>query len=185
MIRAGRPSLVRILAGKWKGRRLDVPVGARPTSGRARSALFDLLGPDRIADARVLDLFAGSGAVGLEAISRGAARAVLVEADARALEHTLARLGDPGGQVRIAPGPAVSAIAALAREAERFDVVFADPPYGRGAEEELGQVAGLLDPAGVLVVQADAGSSPATPQRMRALRSRAYGRNVFHFFEIL
>jgi 16S rRNA (guanine966-N2)-methyltransferase len=186
MIRAdSRASLVRILAGKWKGRRLDVPVGARPTSGRARAALFDLLGPDRIAGARVLDLFAGSGAVGLEAVSRGAVRAVLVEADPRALERTLERLGDPEVQVRIAPGPAASAIAALAREAERFDVVFADPPYGRGAEGELDRIAALLDPAGVLVVQADADSTPGAPQGMRALRSRAYGRNVFHFFEIL
>lgn len=182
--RGGR-SLVRILAGRWKGRRLDVPVGARPTSGRARASLFDLLGPDRIAGARFLDLFAGSGAVGLEAVSRGAALAVLAEADAAALTRTLARLGDPDGQVRIATGTAASAIAALERAGERFDVVFADPPYAHGAAGELGGVAALLAPGGVLVVQTDADSAPPAPAGTRALRSRAYGRNVFHFFEIL
>lgn len=184
MTRAGGSSLVRILAGRWKGRRLDVPAGARPTSGRARASLFDLLGPDRIAGARFLDLFAGSGAVGLEAVSRGAALAVLVEADARALALSLARLGDPEGRVRVAAGTAAAAIAALERAGDRFDVVFADPPYALGAAGELDGVAALLAGGGVLVVQADADSVPAAPRGTKAVKCRAYGRNVFHFFEI-
>lgn len=179
------PSLVRILAGAWKGRRLDVPEGARPTSSRARAALFDLLGPDRIAGSRFLDLFAGTGAVGLEAVSRGAAATVLVEADARALAKTLERLGEPAERVRLAAGPAASALAALERSGERFDVIFADPPYARGAEGEVPRAAALLAPGGVLVVQSDAKSAPSTPPGLKALRPRAYGRNVFHFFEIL
>lgn len=179
------PSLVRILAGAWKGRRLDVPEGARPTSSRARAALFDLLGPHRVEGARFLDLFAGTGAVGLEAVSRGAGAAVLVEADAGAIGRTLERLGEPGERVRLAAGTAASALAALERSGERFDVIFADPPYARGADGELARAAVLLSPGGVLVVQTDAGPAPVTPPGMRALRARAYGRNVFHFFEIL
>ena len=155
---------MRILAGAWKGRRLDVPEGARPTSSRARAALFDLLGPDRIAGARFLDLFAGTGAVGLEAVSRGAARAVLVEADARALAKTLERLGEPAERVRLAAGPAASALAALERSGERFDVIFADPPYASGRRKaRLARAAALLAPGGVLVVQSDARSAPSTP----------------------
>ena len=185
MSRRPAASLVRILAGAWKGRRLDVPEGARPTSSRARAALFDLLGPDRIDGARFLDVFAGTGAVGLEAVSRGAAEAVLLEADPRAIARTLDRLGEPGERVRLVPGPAASALAALARGDERFDVVFADPPYARASDGELGRAAVLLAPAGLLVVQTDAPGAPATPPGTRPLRARAYGRNVFHFFEIL
>ncbi len=181
----GAASLVRILAGRWKGRRLEVPPGARPTSARARASLFDLLGPDRIDGARVLDLFAGSGAVGLEAVSRGAAAAVLVEADAGAIARTLARLGDPEGRVRVAAGRAAAAIAALGREGERFDVIFSDPPYDREPDGDLEGVGALLAPGGVLIVQADANRATAPPPGMRELRSRAYGRNVFHFFGVL
>ena len=80
-----RPS-VRIIAGRWKGRRLAVPDGARPTSDRAREALFSIL-QKRIPGAKVLDLYSGSGAVGLEAVSRGAARALLVEKSASVLRE--------------------------------------------------------------------------------------------------
>ena len=122
---------MRIQAGKWKGRRLEVPETARPTSGRARAALFDLLGPERIANARVLDLFAGSGAVGLEAVSRGAAAAVLVDADASAVASTCARIGAAPGEVRVVVGrrPRPPWPPSLGG-AERFDLIFADPPYG-------------------------------------------------------
>jgi 16S rRNA (guanine966-N2)-methyltransferase len=182
------PGAVRIQAGKWKGRRLEVPAGARPTSGRARAALFDVLGPDRLANARVLDLFAGSGAVGLEAVSRGAASAVLVESDARAVSRTCARLAAPPEQVRVVAGEAGPALAALSRSGEKFDLVFADPPYGAGVAEvsrALDGASGLLAAGGVLVVQADEGETVRPPKDLRPAAKRAYGRNVFHFFAFL
>jgi len=182
---------VRIQAGKWKGRRLEVPETARPTSGRARAALFDLLGPERIANARVLDLFAGSGAVGLEAVSRGAAAAVFVDADASAVAKTCARIGAAPGEVRVVSGDAGAAVVALARGAERFDLIFADPPYG-GADPPYGEdrgramdgAAALLAAGGVLIVQADAGEAVLPPAGLKPLSRRDYGRNVFHFFGI-
>jgi 16S rRNA (guanine966-N2)-methyltransferase len=177
--------VVRIQAGKWKGRRLEVPPGARPTSGRARAALFNLLGPERLAGARVLDLFAGSGAVGLEAVSRGAALAVLVEREGGPVARTLARHSISPAEARLAAGPAASALAALARAGERFDVVFADPPYGMDAGADLDRAAGMLAAGGELVVQADEAAQVATPRGLAALSRRAYGRNVFHFFGIL
>ena len=175
---------VRIQAGKWKGRRLEVPETARPTSGRARAALFDLLGPERIANARVLDLFAGSGAVGLEAVSRGAAAAVLVDADANAVANTCARIGAAPGEVRVVSGDAGAAVVALAREAERFDLIFADPPYGKDPGRAMDGAAALLAAGGVLIVQSDAGEAVLAPAGLKPLSRRGYGRNVFHFFGI-
>ena len=175
---------VRIQAGKWKGRRLEVPETARPTSGRARAALFDLLGPERIAYARVLDLFAGSGAVGLEAVSRGAAAAVLVDADANAVANTCARIGAAPGEVRVVSGDAGAAVVALAREAERFDLIFADPPYGKDPGRAMDGAAALLAAGGVLIVQSDAGEAVLAPAGLKPLSRRDYGRNVFHFFGI-
>ena len=177
-------SAVRIQAGKWKGRRLEVPETARPTSGRARAALFDLLGPERIANARVLDLFAGSGAVGLEAVSRGAAAAVFVDADANAVANTCARIGAAPGEVRVVSGDAGAAVVALARGAERFDLIFADPPYGKDPGRAMDGAAALLAPGGVLIVQADAGEAVLAPAGLKPLSRRGYGRNVFHFFGI-
>ena len=177
-------SAVRIQAGKWKGRRLDVPPKARPTSGRARAALFDILGADRIAGARVLDLFAGSGAVGLEAVSRGAASAVLVESEASALAKTTARLGASAEEIRVVSADARTAVAALLRSGERFDLVFADPPYAEGSGLALGDVARLLAKEGLLVVQADAGTDVPPPRDLQTVSERVYGRNVFHFFGI-
>ena len=177
-------SAVRIQAGKWKGRRLEVPETARPTSGRARAALFDLLGPERIANARVLDLFAGSGAVGLEAVSRGAAAAVFVDADASAVANTCARIGAAPGEVRVVSGDAGAAVVALARGAERFDLIFADPPYGKDPGRVMDGAAALLAAGGVLIVQADAGEAVLAPAGLKPLSRRDYGRNVFHFFGI-
>jgi 16S rRNA (guanine966-N2)-methyltransferase len=181
---ASARAAVRIQAGKWKGRRLEVPETARPTSGRARAALFDLLGPERIANARVLDLFAGSGAVGLEAVSRGAAVAVLVDADASAVANTCARIGAAPGEVRVVSGDAQAAVAALGRGAEHFDLIFADPPYGGDPGRAMDGAAALLARGGVLVVQADEGEAVLPPAGLKPLSRRGYGRNVFHFFGI-
>src|SRR5438552_7661887 len=126
------PSAVRIVAGRWKGRRLVVPRGARPTSGRAREALFDIL-QDTVVGIRVLELFAGSGAIGLEALSRGASEVVFVESDRDALEANLVRLLPREGEARVLATDARRATADLARAGERFQLVFADPHYALGS----------------------------------------------------
>lgn len=162
-----------------------MPRLARPTSGRARAALLNLLGP-RLRGASVLDLYAGSGAVGLEAVSRGAASAVLVDPDANELLRELARWGVGEKEVRVLAEPAARAISRLAASGERFDIVFADPPYAREtADADMSAVAGLLAPGGVVVVQTDADSAPpALPGLAPTMASRTYGRNVFHFLGV-
>ena len=179
------PPEVRITAGRWKGRRLEAPAEARPTSARAREALFDLLG-DRVPGARVLDLFAGSGAVGLEAVSRGAASAVLVESDSRGIRRTLDRLGDDAAAVRLIAGDAAEAVEQLAARGELFDVVFADPPYRlEPSAAGLARAGRLLAAGGVLVLQRDHGDEPGGLPGMKLVGRRAYGRNVFVFYELL
>ena len=173
---------VRILAGQWKGRRLDVPRGARPTSGRAREALFDIL-QDSIVGARVLDLFAGSGAIGLEALSRGAAEAVFVETDAAAVGANLARFAPAAGSFEVFPGEVRRAIRALLREGRQFDLVFADPPYTRGVSTLAGSVGDLVASGGSLVLQTDSDEDAPEIPGFRAAERRAYARNVFWIFE--
>jgi 16S rRNA (guanine966-N2)-methyltransferase len=117
---------VRVVAGEFRGRRLAAPRGARtrPTADRVREALFSMLGD--VSGARVLDLYAGSGALGIEALSRGAGSAVFVERDARAvsvIERNLASLGLEQQVVR------QDAARFLARARGTFDLVFCDPPY--------------------------------------------------------
>lgn len=124
---------VRLIGGRWRGTRLDVPdvAGLRPTGDRVRETLFNWLMP-ALPGARVLDLFAGSGALGFEAVSRGAAQAVLVERDASlaaALRATAARLG-AGDSIEVVQA---DALAWLARAGTgRFDLAFVDPPFAAG-----------------------------------------------------
>ncbi len=184
--RGGLPTAsVRVLGGRWKGRRLDGPASARPTSGRARQALFNVLAR-RIPGARVLDLFAGTGAIGIEAVSRGAAAAVLVETDPDAAGRTLERLGATPAEVRLVAKPAELALDELAGRGERFDIVFADPPYGLGtAESGLGRVGEVLSPGGVFVLQQDRGAGAMELAGLAIVDRRPYGRNVFLFFGML
>jgi 16S rRNA (guanine(966)-N(2))-methyltransferase RsmD len=135
----------------------------------------------------VLDLYAGSGAVGLEAVSRGASRAVLVESEAAALRRTVARVGASGEEVRVIERGAAAAIDDLIREGEGFDIVFADPPYDLSPKDAgVGRVARLMTPEGIFVFQRD-GTTEAPPEvaGLRLLRHREYGRNVFYFFGML
>ncbi len=143
---------MRVIAGHLGGRRLGAPPGrtTRPTSDRVREALFSMLGGlDGLA---VLDLFAGSGALGIEALSRGARRAVFVERDAgalAALRANLAALGLEEQRAQVRAGDALRALRAAAARAETYDLVFLDPPYrhatrlGRDCSELL---PALLEP---------------------------------------
>lgn len=129
------PGVVRIIGGQWRGTRLAVPerAGLRPTADRVRETLFNWLMP-KLPGARVLDVFAGTGALGLEAVSRGAASAVLVERDpglAEAIRAVAARL--PGGdRVEVANADALAWLRAAAPSPAPFDLVFLDPPFDAG-----------------------------------------------------
>ena len=148
----------RIIGGKGKGRRLKAPKGleTRPTGARVRQTLFDILAP-RLHGCRFLDAFAGSGAVGLEALSRGAARVVLVDQDREAvaaIEHNARLLAPAGGQVEVFRQDARTAARALADRGFRFDVVFLDPPYESDLYEPLLELSStLLDGEGVAVAE--------------------------------
>lgn len=129
---------LRIIAGKWKSRRL-APVrgrGVRPTTDRVREAWMSILGPS-VVDAAVADLFAGSGALGLEALSRGAAHVTFVERSRRAigvLERNIRSLG-AGGMTTVVRGDALAHLHKL--DPARCDLALADPPYGRGHAHRL------------------------------------------------
>lgn len=136
--------MTRIVAGTAGGRRLKVPpAGTRPTSDRVREALFSAIDARLDLDgARVLDLYAGSGALGLEALSRGAAHALLVESDRNAaavVRGNIADLGLPGADLRLGTVRTVLA----AGPARAYDLVFSDPPYDVGTEEVVADLTAL------------------------------------------
>jgi 16S rRNA (guanine966-N2)-methyltransferase len=172
-----------VIAGAARGRRIAVPPGqvTRPTSERAREALFSTLESLVIAWAgrRVLDLYAGSGAVGLEAVSRGAAHALLVESDAKAARTAgvnAANLGLVGAEVRHGR---VERVVADGLRSPAYDVVFADPPYDLD-DASLAAVLtdlrpALADDAVVAVERSTRGGTWTWPAGFEALRSRRYG----------
>lgn len=166
---------MRVIAGIWRGRRLVTPAGrdTRPTSDRVREALFSILGP--IDGAAVLDLFAGSGALGIEALSRGAARATFVErapAALRAIAANLEALGAPG-DVRARD---VSAFVRDARDAGGpYDLVFLDPPYRDAARIGPGlELTPLLAAGGRAVSESDRREPLALPG-LEVVDERRYG----------
>jgi 16S rRNA (guanine966-N2)-methyltransferase len=159
------PGRVRIVGGAWRGRRIAVPAraGVRPTPERVRETLFNWLG-QRLDGAACLDLFAGSGALGFEAASRGAARVVMVEADrgaVAALRRSRELLAAPAVEIVAGDAPAY-----LARGGERFDVVFLDPPFRQNALPAL--LAALpprLRPGARVYVESEQAADTAVPWR--------------------
>jgi 16S rRNA (guanine(966)-N(2))-methyltransferase RsmD len=180
---------MRIIAGALKGHQLVTPRGhrTRPTADQVRIALMDTLMP-YLPEARFLDLFAGAGGVGLEALSRGAARAVLVERDpdaAAALRRNVVGLR-VGGAARVLPMDVGRALNRLAAEGERFDLVFLDPPYGAGLVEDtlLRLGTGALITLDAIVV-AQHFTKQAPPERigvLAAFRARRFGETTLTFF---
>jgi 16S rRNA (guanine966-N2)-methyltransferase len=158
------PGKVRLIAGRWRGTRLDVPAspGLRPTSDRVRETLFNWLMP-WLPGARVLDLFAGSGALGLEALSRGAAGALLVERDAalaNALRATVARLPGADG-ARVVQGDALET---LRTGDGMFDIAFVDPPFAAGLWPRVWPLlAPRLAPDALVYVEAPVDADTALP----------------------
>ncbi len=150
---------MRVIAGRYGGRRLKTPAGeaTRPTSDRVREALFSILGT-RVQDARVLDLFAGSGALGLEALSRGAREATFVESAPAALAALRANLAALGADAEVVRADALRWLRGAPAGARQYDLVFLDPPYRRAAE--LGaplsaSLPALLAPGALVVAESD------------------------------
>ena len=156
---------MRLTGGTDRGRKLRAPRGSgtRPTASRVREAIFNILGP--APDAPVLDLYAGTGALGIEALSRGAAKAVFIERDARALAALGRNLKEMGlaGRAVIVGAKVAAGIARLADTTDRFAWVFIDPPYASNeAEQTLAALAScaLLAPGAVIVVEHDKRNVP-------------------------
>ena len=181
---------MRVVAGKIKGHRLRVPKGRdlRPTASRVKEALFNIL-PHDLAGLRVLDLFAGTGNLSIEALSRGAAQAVLVDASRKAAvairENLRALALSNSCEVWIAP--VLKAVRALARRGEKFDLIFLDPPYEKGwvgkilhllADEDL------LRARGTVVAEHSVREKIAERYgRLRLRDQRRYGATLLSFFE--
>jgi len=172
---------MRVIAGELGGRRLHAPHGSRtrPTSDRVREALFMALGP--LDGARVVDLFAGSGALAIEALSRGAAWADLVDADRHARDAAHRNLQELGllERVRLWPLRLPAGLSRLSAVLAEADIIFADPPYGgddaRALLARLGR-AGVLKPGARLVLEAHAKDDvPAAAGELARERDRRYG----------
>jgi 16S rRNA (guanine966-N2)-methyltransferase len=170
-----------VVAGEASGRRLDAPGGTatRPTADRVREAVFNALDSlDAVSGARVLDAFAGSGALGIEALSRGAAWCTFADTDAAAravVEANLASVGYASSAEVLATSGLVAA-----RGHGPWDLVLLDPPYDhRGWDELLGAVAASLSPGGVVVAESDRAIDVPAP--LGVLRVKRYGGTVVTF----
>ena len=185
---SGGRNSVRIIGGGWRGRRVSFPdiPGLRPTPDRVRETLFNWLQQD-IAGARCLDLFAGSGALGLEALSRGAKEAVFVEqavAASRTLQEQLIRLGGAGkGQV-----VEMGAARYLRSPPRQFDIAFLDPPFGQGA---LAEYVSMLDAGRWLEARAlvyleneKRDGAPVLPAHWELLKSKSAGEVGYHLARV-
>lgn len=171
---------VRITAGTLKGRWLKVPKsGVRPTSDRVKEAVFSALGLE-VQKARVLDAFAGTGALGLEALSRGAAEVVLVEQHkptARALAEVIADWGVSGVEVVCAPAEKV-----VGGRLTGFDLVLADPPYKLVLDDAWwARLAHAVGEGGLLVLERDRATTDAVPAGFALERRREYGQSQVSF----
>jgi 16S rRNA (guanine966-N2)-methyltransferase len=178
-VRRNRPNTVRIIGGRWRSRLIgfaDVP-GVRPTPDRVRETLFNWLG-QTLSDLDCLDLFAGSGALGFEAASRGARSVVMVEKHPKVLEslRSAARTLD-AASVRLVHGDALEF---LRSPGARFDVVFVDPPYRLAlAEKALALLPSALAPHGRVYVESDA---PVEAAGWNAIRQGRAGQVHYHLF---
>jgi 16S rRNA (guanine(966)-N(2))-methyltransferase RsmD len=180
---------MRIVAGQARGRKLVAPSGrdVRPTADRVREALFSALGT-AVEGARVLDLFAGSGALGLEALSRGAASALFVDSSGRALEAVRRNLDATGfaERARVIRGDALRVLSRLRRDGARFDLVFLDPPYASelrsSALDRLAEP-GLLDRSARVVIEQRADQPVPAIAGLRIIASKRYGGTALTLME--
>ena len=179
---------MRIVGGELRGRRLRAPRGAatRPTADRVRQAIFNILGAPPTG-AAALDLYAGSGALGLEALSRGCARAVFVEQAAPALVALRENVGALGlaDRARVVGGDVVRAAGRLLREGERFHWIFLDPPYAAAEmQRALGATGPLCAKDATVVAEHDVRNVPAEAVgSLRRSDQRRWGDTCVSFYE--
>ena len=181
---------MRIIGGTARGRRLKAPKGRalRPTAARVKEALFNIL-PRDLSGVKVLDLFAGTGNVTVEALSRGAAEAILIDASAQStktIRENLRRL-DLADRAKVWTAPVSRALRLLARQQETFDIIFLDPPYDqRLVETTIQMVArgGLLRDSGTLIAEHSTREKIAQNYDALMLRDqRRYGDTLLSFFK--
>jgi len=179
---------LRVIGGELGGRRLLVPRGGkvRPTSDLVREAIFNILGPVWIYQ-RVLDLFAGTGALGIEALSRGAVEAVFVEQGRSALKFIRGNLDalNLTSRAMVLPVAAKRGIKVLAEKGEKFDLIFMDPPYGKDLVgvtlQEIAQ-RGILSLTGVIVAEHSSIESASFPQSLELSLQRRYGDTAISIY---
>ncbi len=181
---------MRIIAGAARGRRLKVPKGllVRPTSDRVREALFSILG-ETVVGCRFLDLYAGSGSVGIEALSRGAEAVVFVENAAISLAALRQNLEATGlsAAAEVVASPVARALPRLSRRGQAFDLVFADPPYADSAERsEMLRILGLggvLQPEARVIVEHEVKQGLDLPESLELVREARYGSTLLAFLQ--
>ena len=177
--------MVRVIAGTFKGRTLEAPdwEGLRPTSDKLRETLFNILAP-RIGGARVLDGYAGTGALGIEALSRGAAHVTFIDQDRRAADLIAGNLET----CRIAGGYAIIHSSVLLgvkrlRGEPAFDVILLDPPYASDIQDVLQQLGEIVKPGGVVVLEhARKSAPPVAPGRLTRVREVRSGDSTLTFY---
>ena len=178
----------RVIAGKYRGIKLDTlkDMSVRPTTDRVKESMFNLI-RDRLDGAVVLDLFCGSGALGIEALSRGAEFAVFADRATDSVETARANLAKTDAEYLLVRSDFTATVDKMAREGRKFDLIFLDPPYNTGADTaaiELIASRGILADGGVIVVErAREGKPPATPKGYRITDSRDYGSSTVELVE--
>lgn len=181
---------MRVIGGTAKRRQLRTLTGRsiRPTAARVREALFNILAV-KIPGAHFLDLFAGTGSVGIEALSRGAARVIFVEREKFAvslIRENLRRTGFTGEKAVVYPQDALAALNILARRGERFDLIYIDPPYGKGYELKSLQVIaqkGLLASGGLAIAESNwRDELPKEIGSLILVRRERYGDTLLSFY---
>jgi 16S rRNA (guanine966-N2)-methyltransferase len=176
---------VRVIAGRFGGRSLIAPRGraTRPTSDRVREALFSILG-DAVAGARVLDLFAGSGALGLEALSRDASEVTFVDSSVAAVAAIRRNLQTLGVEANVRRQDALAYLGAASRDARQYDLVFLDPPYRRASDlgRELSVALAPLLTAGARVVAESDRRAPLELD-LGPLDERRYGDTLIRIYD--
>ncbi len=179
---------MRVIAGKARGTRLSSVKGlsTRPTGDRVKEALFNILG-QKVAGSSFLDLFAGSGAIGLEALSRGAEQVIWVDADRACcaqIRKNLARTKLAGGTVYASD--VFAALGRLEKQGQKFDIIFLDPPYNRGlAEKTITRLAhtALLKAGGIIIAEASKKEEgPPSVSKLCLEQVRTYGETALWFY---
>lgn len=185
---------MKIIGGQFKGRNFFMPAGIRPTQNVVRKAVFDIVGQD-LAGFDFLELFTGSGAMGLEAFSRGAQRVTFVEKDQACVDILMKNLGllglegyeDRGSRIRLIQNDSFLALKRLGQNGEKFDIVFADPPYGRDLAKKILKTlvaCDILHPNALVIIQHEKREIlPDQEGRFFLIRERQYGSSKLTIYQ--